>query len=363
MDWLKEAIDKIKEQEQIELDRRVSLIIRKAEDIPQDLSSYRSVSFLHDYEGPDISEIIEKIVTDATEFRRLFINCSIDVEQLRMIDLSMIEDLFIRVKGDPRHIPLRLDKIKKLEIAADGIRSTYLVDTSGNKSLISLNISDRKDYDLKALSNVITLKYLSLSHIGITDLDWLVGANYQLESLYVNDCIMDCSGIARQKALRKLSIHRGVMLDASSLDDLHNLEYLDLNRSSILGEDSLRSRKIRSIILSDYDRQVFTIDREVRSIASEAGRFIYHQNKKIDEMKNGDIKIEDLNFHQRYLLKSVSKKTFDQRVCDAIKIVYENKKRWIKEGKPKSPLMTKDEYLKAYVEKAEYYYPFLKEGE
>ena len=33
------------------------------------------------------------------------------------------------------------------------------------------------------------------------------------------------------------------------------------------------------------------------------------------------------------------------------------------EGKPKSSLMTKEDYLKTYVEKAEYYYPFLKEIE
>ena len=363
MNWIKDAVDEIKKLEKIDYDRRESLIIRKDEDIPQDLSCYRSVSFLHDYVGSGISETIRRIVEDATEIRRLFINCSIDVEQLRQIDFSKIEDLFIRVSGDPRYIPLKMDSIKKLEIAADGIKSTYIKGSSGKLSLISLKVSDRDDYDLNGLSHVSTLKKLSLSYIGITDLDWLDEAKYQLDSLYINDCIMDCEGIINQRNLRDLSIHRGIMLDVSPLIDLQGLEYLDLRRSSLLNEAEIRNSKIKKKIISEYDRLLLTIDNEARSLSSDAGGFIYRQNKRIEEIKTGSIKVEDLNFHQRFLLKSVSEKTFDQRVFDAIKIVYKSKKRSIMEGKPKSSLMTKEDYLKTYVEKAEYYYPFLKEIE
>ena len=362
MDWVKEAVDEIKKLEKIDSDRRESLFIRNVEDIPEDLSCYKSVSFFHDYVGPDISETIRKIVEEATQIRRLFINFPIDSEKLRQIDFSKIEDLFIRVSGDPGYIPLRMDNIKKLEIAADGIKSTHIEDPSGELSLVSLNISDRDDYNLKGLSDVRTLKKLSLSHIGITDLDWLERAKYQLDSLYINDCIMDCAGIIGQRNLSDLTIHRGIMLDISPLNELQGLDYLDLRRSSLLNEGMIRNCKIKKIIISEYDRLLLTVDNEAQSIASEAGRFVYYQNKRIEDIKKENKKIEDLTFHQRFLLKSVSRKPLEQRIHDAIKIVYDNKVRWIKESKPKSPLMAKDEYLKTYVEKAEYYYPFLKEG-
>ena len=356
MDWFTTTIKDIVEFERIEQEKPFRLSLQSVEDIPGDIEDIRIFS-LHIspmFEGMSVTELLRKLLPILPELKKLSVFQEIYWKEACSLELNNLEELTLTIAGDIGNEILKADKLKALTIFADDTYSARDMIFPHLGELESLRLFRLKGVNPSAFSRFSRLKTLEIKKIGITDLDWLQNADYQLDKLIVDDIISDCSGLNYQKHLQSLLIRNSVFLDISPIANMNSLKYLDMY-GALVDEEQLRSAEIEQLIITDQDYWESSITNEVRELCRDAARLmIAHKKelKKLDELEP---------WKKGYVIRRVSK-PLEEQVKEALANVYLTKvRRMNEECKQAKTEKAKDIHLMEFQNRAMEMFPFLEE--
>ena len=325
MDWFTRTIKDIVEFERIEQEKPFRLSLQSVEDIPEDIEDI-GVFSLHIssmYEGMPVIELLRKLLSILPELKKLSVYQEISWHEACSLELDKLEELTLTIAGDIDNEILKADGLKSLTIFADVNNSAHEMGFPELKELESLHLFRVRGVNPSDFSRFSKLKILEIKKLGIVNLDWLQNAEYQLDTLIIDDNISDCSGLTHQKHLQSLSLWGGVFLDVSPIANMSSLKYLDMY-GALVDQEQLREAGIEQVIITDKDRWESSVNYEVRELCREAAKLMIARKKELkdlDELSAGK---------KRYVIKQLSKPLKEQ-VKEALATVYLTKVAKMKE--------------------------------
>lgn len=228
MNYIEEVLSDIKTLESARTPKDSYLRIQSEEDIsPEALLKAESITFSHDYAGPDINSILPGIINGAPNLKKLSLNMDDCEADLSSLDLKGIEQFSIHADKDNSFVAVDMPQLFDLTIHFDPeLDAPCMVDLSRAPFIKSLSLLDTKGLDFSCLEDLKSLKKLHVRGVDITDLDWLNNVKSNLASLTIEGKIIDCEGIANQPELEDLCLCHHVMLDVTPIEGLDHLKKL-----------------------------------------------------------------------------------------------------------------------------------------
>ena len=356
-DWLGETIEVIEQMKRFDEEESTRLTINSDQDIPESFEDIKSVLISHKYDGNQVGDVIENLLEKAPFIQKLTIMPPVKWSDICSMDWGCIEDLKVSLEGEITTESLIIKKLKRLTLFGEkGISHGACLDISNIKSLESLSIHRIRDFDAIGISPLSGLKELDLQDIGLSSLEWLWEAKYQLQKLCIIDSIFDCSGLETQSNLTRLTIRPCVMMDVTPIENLHFLKHLDLSTGSILSEGNLREMGIDELLLNRHDADLCKVKTDAMWITHWVAMSIRAQD---NNYRNQDY-LEKLNpFRKKSVLRTLEL-PLEQRIIESIEHQYKRHLQMIKEYKyQRLQTLTNNEYLQLFERESKKIYPFL----
>lgn len=362
MGWLEDAIAIKNEMLKFEEEKKHSLFIKNASDIPSDLSGFSFIAFSSDYDGPSPVTVLTDIITRCPRLKKVSIHSNaITWEEACSLSFGSIEEFLFSLDGIPGTAKLNAAKLKKLVIFAKAdltpiellITPVPEIDFSGVPDLEQLELRHFQQVNPDNFANNKKLKKLIITESNLSDLQWLQNAKYSLINLYIDGAIEDCSGITCQKSLESVIINHSFIRDANPFLQLPNLKYLDLRYGNESVSGTLQNADIPKILISRRDGEIEAVRRRVCDLIRTAVMRIQSEDKRADN-------IDDLpELRKRIFLRQINQ-TFEERLKQHIQLAYKSALTRMEETdyRTYSSLSVKDTKT-LFSQMAIEYYPFL----
>ena len=358
-DWLGQTIGDLARLKEIDAEKSNSLSIYSDQDFPASLDNVKSVHISYKYEGKQIISLIERVLSQA-QLSRLSIMYSVKWADICSLDLSGIEELAISLEGELTADTIGTNSLRKLEMFGEkDVINGEMLNLSTISMLESLSIHRIMGFDPWQIVSLSGLKKLDIQDSGISNLEWLKDASYQLENLCIIDPIFDCSGIEAQKSIIKLTIGHCVMMDATPIAELHHLKHLDIRNGSFFGGEGLRKLGIDELFLNRQDVDSHRLKASASGLTYWAAMRIRNQNKNYSNQEY----MSNLNPFQRRRALRLLELPIEQRIMEAIEQEYKHHIRVVSESKyPRLASYSNEEYIRAFKTEAERLFPFITEN-
>lgn len=360
MNYIEEVLSDIKTLESARVPNESYLRIQSEGDIsPEALLKAESITFSHDYAGPDINSILPGIVSGAPNLKKLSLHMDDCEADLSALDLKGIEQLSIHADKDNSFIAADMPQLFDLSIRFDPKLDTpCMVDLSRAPFIKSLSLLDTNGLDFSCLQDLKSLEKLHVRSRDITDLDWLSNVKSNLVSLTVEGKIIDCEGIANQPKLEDLCLCHHVMLDVTPIEGLDYLKRLSLIYGTLLSEGHLREKEFTTLRLNRRDEDCLAVRRKVRELCTFAARTIMYE----DRVGQG-LATPNNHYLHKVILRRIEK-PLDIRIEEAISRHYESAIKKIEKDKHfHAHTLKRSEYIAAFKKLALEEYPFLQYSE
>lgn len=369
MEWFKEAQLVAEYWDNYDNRQKTHVHIREISDLPEIWDGIESVFLV----GSD-SELIKKlpdILKEAKNLKELSISrYYFDWNDLTTLDLKKLESLNIQIKQVYYAPRLCLPNLKSLILSYPEdkiIKSTSEVyeehmDYSGLRGLNRLDLRNMADISPDDFSELDMLEYLRLTHNYGANLEWLKNAKYRLKTLIIDHGVEDCSGINYQECIENLELFYHEIKDISPIERLQNLKKLNLGRNLLEAEGNLRNMGIERLQITKRDYDTLRIYDEVKKIVQIAVKEDRNRKQYYEENKDKPF------FLKKTILKDFLSNSFIERIKILVKEIYQYRieKFYSKEGKWEInsryvKVLSEEEYIQYFQQKAIEYYPFLSE--
>ena len=297
-------------------------------------------------------------------------NYCFDWEELAALDMEKLEYLNVSIKQVYYAPRLCLPDLKTLILSCSEDSSVKEalgkyeehMDYSGLNNLNRLELYYMPDISPDDFSDVATLEYLRLTYNYGSNLEWLKNTKYRLKTLIVDHGVEDCSDLKYQRSIETLEFFYHRITDVSAIEQLTNLKRLDLGRDLIKDEGNLRNMGIEWIQITRRDYDIKRIYDEVKGIVQIAVKEDLNRKQRYEENKDKKI------FLQKADLEDFLAKSFGERIKILVKEIYHRRieKFHTKDGQKAIDsrfvkVLSVEEYIQYFRQKANEYYPFLSE--
>lgn len=362
MGWLEDAKNVLADLERFDAKKRTGLIIKSTEDLRDCYAGIKSLTFRIDYSGPSIESILPSILEKSCDLNSLHIFTNrLSWKTICSLNLSHIQDLTFNLEGDVTPERLVAPCLKKLSIFGTGeltpielmLHPVPHIDFSGMNVLENLELRHFQQVDPTDFQNVKTLKRLVITYSNIENLDWLKRTSYSLDTLCFDGPIDDCGGVVYQSNLKELCLYHSHLADVSPIENLQSLRKLDLRYGTVTSEGNLRSMGIEELTITREDDDYLRIRTQVKGLVRTAVMHYQLQNKQLN-------KINELpELRKRILLRATSE-PFDVRLQHLIQMEFNRTLKEINDDdKTIVTSISKEDYLKLFVEETIKYCPFV----
>ena len=360
MNYIEEVLSDIKTLESARIPNESYLRIQSEEDIsPEALLKTESITFSHDYAGPDINSILPGVVNGAPNLKRLSLHVDDNTVDFSALNLKSIEKLSIHADKNNSFVATDMPQLFDLRIRFDSESdATCMLNLSRAPHIKSLSLLDTKGLDFSCLEDLKSLEKLHVRGVDITDLDWLKNVKSNLASMTVEGKIIDCEGIANQPELEDLCLCHHIMLDVTPIEGLVHLKKLSLIYGTLLSEGHLREKEFTTLRLNLRDEDRLAVRRKVRELCTFAARTIMYE----DRVGQGLTTPNNPYIHKIMLRRL--EKPLDVRIEEAISRHYVSAVKEIEKDKHfHAHTMNRSEYITAFKKLALEEYPFLQYSE
>ena len=369
LEWFKEAQRYNTYLHDYDKQKKKHLCIKDFTDIPENWDEVESVFMV--CEDNELVKKIPYILKVAKNLKKLSVSrYYFDWEELVALDMKKLELLNVNIKQIYYAPRLCLPDLKTLILSCSednlvkDASENYEehMDYSGLNNLNRLELYYMADISPDDFSDVATLEYLRLMYNYGSNLEWLKNTKYRLKTLIVDHGVEDCSDLKYQRSIEILEFFYHRITDVSAIEQLTNLKRLDLGRDLIKDEGNLRNMGIEWIQITRRDYDIKRIYDEVKGIVQIAVKEDLNRKQRYEENKNKKI------FLQKADLEDFLEKSFGERIKILVKEIYHRRieKFHTKDGQKAIDsrfvkVLSVEEYIQCFRQKANEYYPFLSE--
>lgn len=342
----------------------------------------KSVYFGLDFCEPLNSKFLNQMIAVLPKLQSLRFNSgytNLSWEMLSELQMPNIRYLYARMSKASKPKKIVAPQLEEFICYADDeekltpmerLRAVrYPCDFSGMPNLQTVDIRYYGILDYSSFSVLSGLKKLVISDVNLTDLQWL-SPNYQLRTLCVWGALETVTGISTQRELeildlshnaladidevgelhklRQLDLRFNQISDISSVETLENLEYLNLISDTPLPEGMLRKKGIKTVLLSQADRDMDSINGKI----NEFSRYAYFAIKSENERDLSGAN----DFSSRRILAE-RQKPYEERLKSKIQQAFELS---LQSVNPFNFRYYHFGYREEYIRRACEKYPFLK---
>lgn len=348
----------------------------------QSFRNIESVSFGLGFREPLNPKFLNRLIESLPNLRKLSFNCgtsTLSWETLAELQLTKIKSLYVRMSEAKRPLKIVAPLLEEFKYSGDDEEKLTPIeligtprqryDFSGMPNLHTLDIRRWGMLDYASLLSLKNLKKLIISDVNLTKLQWL-SPGYQLETLCVWGALESLDGLATQQKLRTLDLSRNKLsdirevgllnslqrldlrfnpiADASPIEELDGLEYLNLISETPISEGTLRSKGIKTVLLTFEDRDYDSIGGKINDFSLYAYSAIKGEDKRDLTHANDFIRRRTIIERQ---------KPYEERLKSKIQQAFDLS---LREINPFNFQYYNFGYKQEYIRRAIVKYPFLK---